>query len=344
MRHFLTLKDFSQDELYEILALSFVHKHARHAFTALVPEHLRHATLRNKNVALIFEKPSTRTRVSFESGVNQLGGHAIVLMGKDTQIGRGEPICDTARVLSGMVDMVMIRTFSQHSIEEFARFSAVPVINGLTDLYHPAQVLADMLTMIECGFYTLEFADYYARFVKNADDAPALPKSLLEFTPESNATPIVAYIGDGNNMANSWLNCAALLGLELRVATPAGYEADAQVLEFAKSRARVPIITTRDPREAVQGAHVLITDTWISMGQEEQKQQRLRDFAGFCVDEGLMALADSAAIFLHCLPAYRGYEVSEGVIESARSQVWLEAHNRLYIQQGIMLWLVAQSR
>lgn len=334
MRHFLTLKDFSQDELYEILALSFVHKHAKHAFTAIVPEHLRHATLRNKNVALIFEKPSTRTRVSFESGVNQLGGSAIVLMGKDTQIGRGEPICDTARVLSGMVDMVMIRTFSQQTIEEFARFSAVPVINGLTDMYHPAQVLADMLTMIECGFYPHEFASYYARFVQHADDAPALP--------ESKATPIVAYVGDGNNMANSWLNCAAILGLELRVATPAGYEAHADVLEFARTHASKPIIT-HDAHKAVQGAHVVITDTWISMGQEEQKHQRLKDFAGFCVDEQLMAQADSRAIFLHCLPAYRGYEVSEAVIESAQSQVWLEAHNRLYIQQGIMLWLVAQS-
>ena len=335
MRHFLTLKDFSQDELHEILALSFVHKHARHAFTALVPEHLRQATLRNKNVALIFEKPSTRTRVSFESGINQLGAHAIVLMGKDTQIGRGEPICDTARVLSGMVDMVMIRTFSQQTIEEFARFSAVPVINGLTDMYHPAQVLADMLTMIECGFYTREFASYYARFTQHADDAPTLP--------ESKAQPIIAYVGDGNNMANSWLNCAAILGLELRLATPAGYEAHTEVLEFAKAHASKPITITHDASQAVQDAHVIITDTWISMGQEEQKHQRLKDFAGFCVNEGLMARADSRAIFLHCLPAYRGYEVSEAVIESAQSQVWLEAHNRLYIQQGIMLWLVAQN-
>lgn len=338
MRHFLTLKDFSKAELYEIITLAFVHKHAKSHYRDFVPPHLHTASLRDKNVALIFEKPSTRTRVSFEAGINQLGGRAIVLMGKDTQIGRGEPISDTARVLSGMVDMVMVRTFCQETLEELARFSTIPVINGLTDSYHPAQVLADVLTMLECGFYLDDFAPYYAEFTGHNPNAPKPPARV--------GSPIVAYIGDGNNMAHSWLNCAAILGLEFRLATPKGYEAKehicASAVELAK-HSQATITYANDPIAAVRNAHIIITDTWVSMGQEEQKQRKLRDFVGFCVDSTLMGYADSKAIFLHCLPAYRGYEVSEEVIESAQSKVWLEAHNRLYIQQGIMLWLLAQS-
>lgn len=338
MRHFLTLKDFSKAELYEIIALAFVHKRAKSNFKDFVPAHLQRASLRDKNVALIFEKPSTRTRVSFEAGINQLGGRAIVLMGKDTQIGRGEPISDTARVLSGMVDMVMVRTFYQETLEELARFSTIPVINGLTDSYHPAQVLADVLTMIECGFYLDDFSPYYANFTQGNPNAPKLPSRI--------DSPIVAYIGDGNNMAHSWLNCAAILGLEFRLATPKGYEVESSVLACAKELAKhsqATITCTNDPIQAATNAHIIITDTWVSMGQEEQKQRKLQEFAGFCVDSTLMGYADSRAIFLHCLPAYRGYEVSDEVIESAQSQVWLEAHNRLYIQQGIMLWLLAQN-
>ncbi len=385
MRHFLTLKDFSKAELYEIITLAFVHKHAKSHYRDFVPPHLHTASLRDKNVALIFEKPSTRTRVSFEAGINQLGGRAIVLMGKDTQIGRGEPISDTARVLSGMVDMVMVRTFCQETLEELARFSTIPVINGLTDSYHPAQVLADVLTMLECGFYLDDFAPYYAEFTGHNPNAPKPPARVgspivpaqvladvltmlecgfylddfapyyAEFTghnpnapkpPARVGSPIVAYIGDGNNMAHSWLNCAAILGLEFRLATPKGYEAKehicASAVELAK-HSQATITYANDPIAAVRNAHIIITDTWVSMGQEEQKQRKLRDFAGFCVDSTLMGYADSKAIFLHCLPAYRGYEVSEEVIESAQSKVWLEAHNRLYIQQGIMLWLLAQS-
>lgn len=337
MRHFLTLKDFNKQELYEILALSFVHKQMKERFREFVPERLQRASLLQKNIALIFEKPSTRTRVSFESGINQLGGRAIVLMGKDTQIGRGEPIKDTARVLSGMVDLMMVRTFFQDTLEELARFSSIPVINGLTDTYHPAQVLADMLTILECGFYLEDFASFYQDFTGHNALAPALPQRI--------ANPLVAFIGDGNNMANSWINCAAILGLTLAIATPSGYEADASVLAYAEQAAReshATISHSHSPSQAARGANVLITDTWLSMGQEEQTEKR-KDFAGFCVDSSLMSLADSRAIFLHCLPAYRGYEVSEEVLEGAQSRVWLEAHNRLYIQQGIMLWLMAQK-
>ncbi len=275
---------------------------------------------------MIFEKPSTRTRVSFEAGIYQLGGKAVVLMGKDTQIGRGEPIKDTARVLSGMVDMVMIRTFEQERIEEFARYSSVPLINGLTDLYHPVQILADYITMIENGIYMSENSFNVANF------------SL----PQKKASPIVAYIGDGNNIAHSWLYMAGILGFELRICTPKSYMPQKEIidtaLEFAKkSGAKIHLIS--DPKEAIQGSSVVTTDTWVSMGQEEEKQKRLKAFKGFCVDKKLMALAQENAIFLHCLPAYRDYEVSEEVIEGPQSRVWQEAHNRLHIQKGIMVWL-----
>lgn len=371
MRHFLTLKDFSKQEIYEILASTLMQKidsasacakqttqntpsrtaesktHADSApFTLASP-------LFGKNIALILEKPSTRTRVSFEAGVNNIGAHPIVLMGNDTQIGRGEPIKDTARVLSGMVDMVMIRTFEQARIEEFARYSQVPVINGLTDLFHPLQILADMLTMIECGIYPKDFGEFFAEFARECgantsqNTQPNATEQNTQNTahilPARIAEPIVAYIGDGNNITNSWLNLASILDIPLRIATPKGYEPDAATIEHAKSRLDSALTLTHSPESAIENASVVITDTWISMGQEE-KQRRVADFKGFCVDENLMQKADKNAIFLHCLPAYRGYEVSENVIESAQSKVWLEAHNRLYIQQGVMLWLARQNK
>lgn len=320
MRHFLTLKDFSKTEILEILDLSLEIKqeflnnrnNAQKPFT-------------NKILGMIFEKPSTRTRVSFEAGAYQLGGNAVVLMGKDTQLGRGEPLKDTARVLSGMVDMLMMRTHEQERLEEIAKYSNIPLINGLSDLYHPVQVMADFMTMIECGIY------------ESQDDFKTkLPKQI--------AKPIVAYVGDGNNMAHSWLNMAAILGFELRIATPKGFEVKKEIADFATNlNKNIKILDSAS--EAIKGASVVTTDTWVSMGEtdsskvELEKKKRAEIFKDFCVDENLMKLADKNAIFLHCLPAYRGYEVSEEVFEGAQSKVWQEAHNRLHAQKGIMVWL-----
>ncbi len=302
MRHFLTLNDFTRDELFEILDLAIEIKKE-------LKEGKIKYRLKDKSLAMIFEKSSTRTRVSFEVGMTQLGGHALFLSSKDTQLGRGEPLKDTARVISSMVDMVMIRTYRQKDIEEFASYSKVPVINGLTDEFHPVQLMADYMTMMELG--------------KDKD-------------------PIVAYIGDGNNMAHSWLMLSSKLGFELRVATPKGYEVDSSVLDQAMQNAKqsgAKIIITNDPKDAVKGCDVVTTDTWASMGQEDEKYQRERDFQGYIVDKTLMELAKKDAIFLHCLPAYRGQEVSEEVLEGSQSAVFEEAENRLHIQKGIMVWL-----
>jgi len=302
VRHFLTLKDYTKEEILEILELGVEIKKEVKAKN-FVPR------LANQTLAMIFEKSSTRTRVSFEVGMYQLGGHALFLSNRDIHLGRGEPVKDTARVISSMCDMVMIRTYEQSKLEEFSRYSKVPVINGLSDSYHPVQLLADYMTMMECG---------------------------------KDKNPIVAYVGDGNNMTHSWLMLASKLGFELRVATPKGYECDpaiiADAMEFAKqSGAKISI--SNDPKEAVKGATVVTTDTWISMGQEEEKAQRLRAFEGYIVDEALMALAEKGAIFLHCLPAYRGVEVSENVLEGEQSLIFEEAENRLHAQKGLMVWL-----
>ncbi len=302
MRHFLTLKDYTKEEILEIIDLSLEIKKDLQA--GIYKEELKHKTL-----AMIFEKSSTRTRVSFETGVFQLGGHALFLSNRDIHLGRGEPVKDTARVISRMCDMVMIRTYKHSMIEEFARYSKVPVINGLTDSYHPVQLLADYMTMIEYGI---------------AENA------------------VVAYIGDGNNMTHSWLFLAAKLGFELHIATPKGYEVEAEVLQealaFAKESGAV-IKVTNDPKEAVRGATIVTTDTWASMGQESEKEQRIKDFAGFMVDDLKMSLADKDAKFLHCLPAYRGQEVSEEILESHAEIVFSEAENRLHAQKGLMVWL-----
>lgn len=302
MRHFLSLKDYSKDEILEIINLSIDIK--RESKSRVFKSYLNRQTL-----AMIFEKSSTRTRVSFETGIYQLGGVGLFLSNRDIQLGRGEPVKDTARVISSMVDMIMIRTFSQKKLKEFATYSSVPVINGLTDDYHPVQLLADYLTMIE---------------------------------HQKGENSKVAYIGDGNNMAHSWLMLASKLGFEIRVATPKGYEVDKTILkesiEFAKVSG-AKIVTTNSPEEAVRGVDVVTTDTWVSMGQEVEKERRERDFSGFIVDDKLFSLAKSDAIFLHCLPAYRGKEVSESVIDSDRSVVTQEAENRLHAQKGLMVWL-----
>ena len=302
MRHFLTLTDFSKDELLEIINLAIKIKKQTKA-KEFVPY------LEKQTLGMIFEKSSTRTRVSFEVGIYQLGGVGLFLSSSDLQLGRGEPLKDTARVISSMVDMVMIRTYKQSDIEEFAAYSKVPVINGLTDSFHPVQLMADYLTMIE-------------------------------FNKANN--PIVAYVGDGNNMANSWLNLAAILGFELRIATPKGYECDSNVVQNALNLAKksgAKIYIGNDPKEAVKDADVVTTDTWVSMGQEDEKEKRVKDFQGYMVDSNLMALAKNDAIFLHCLPAYRGYEVSEDVFEKYADVIFQEAENRLHAQKGIMVWL-----
>ena len=302
MRHFLTLADFSKDELLEMIDLAIKIKKQTKA-KEFVPY------LEKQTLGMIFEKSSTRTRVSFEVGIYQLGGVGLFLSSNDLQLGRGEPLKDTSRVVSSMVDMIMIRTYEHSKLEEFASYSKVPVINGLTDSYHPVQLMTDYLTMIEFN---------------KADN------------------PVVAYVGDGNNMTHSWLYLAAKLGFELRVATPVGYECDAEIVKRALEMAKesgAKITFSNDPKEAVKGADVVTTDTWVSMGQEAEKEKRIKDFAGFMVDSELMSLAKDDAIFLHCLPAYRGYEVSEEVFEKHADVIFTEAENRLHAQKGIMVWL-----
>lgn len=324
MKHFLTLANFTHQELVEILALALELKRDLRA------NRIRH-DLSGKILGMIFEKSSTRTRVSFESGIYQLGGMGIFLSNKDIQLGRGESISDSAQVISSMLDLIMVRTFEHSRLEEFAKHSRVPVINGLSDSYHPAQVMADYLTMIENGFFT------------NRDlNHQKLSAEISALGIVRKDEPRLAYIGDGNNMAHSYMMLAAKFGLSLKIATPKGYEPDSKILSLAldlaqESGARIELC--QSPEEAISFANVVLTDTWISMGQEEEKEKRRADFKGFCVDERLMSMADSRAIFMHCLPAYRGEEVSSEVIDGPQSRIFQEAENRLHVQKGIMLWL-----
>ena len=294
-RDFLSIADFSSDELTELL---------NRARRLKVGED--HSQLTGKSLAMVFRKSSTRTRISFEVGMTQLGGHALFISDHDSQIGRGEPIHDTAKVLSRYVDGIMIRTFGHEEVEELSRHSSVPVINGLSDLLHPCQVVADLQTVAE------EFGPNY---------------------PERT----VAWIGDGNNMANSWLNAAYRLGFSVRLACPEGYDPDPSIFKRAEETA--DILLTRDPFEAVQGADVVTTDVWASMGQEEEARERMGAFAGFSVDDALMGQAIPDAIFLHCLPAHRGEEVSSSVIDGTQSRIFNEAENRLHAQKAILLEL-----
>jgi ornithine carbamoyltransferase len=266
----------------------------------------RETPLAGESLAMIFAKSSTRTRVSFEVGTYQLGGQALFLSSRDIQIGRGEPIADTARVLSRYVHGIMIRTFAHADVEELAKQATVPVINGLTDLTHPCQVLADLATVHE---------------------------ALGGWEGKR-----IAWIGDGNNMANSWLEAAAVLGFELRLACPEGFEPDRGRFEKASRAAKV--VVTEVPEEAVEGAHVVNTDVWASMGQEAEAEQRRNAFKGYTVDADLMKLAAPGAIFLHCLPAHRGEEVTDDVIEGTQSRVWDEAENRLHVQKALLATLM----
>jgi ornithine carbamoyltransferase len=299
-RDFLAIPDFSREEIIGIFDLA-----ARMKSGAS-----RDHPLAGRTLAMIFTKSSTRTRVSFEVGAYQLGGHALFLSSRDIQIGRGEPIRDTARVLSRYVDGIMIRTFAHADVVELAHYSSVPVINGLTDLLHPCQVLTDVFTMRE------QLGGWEGK--------------------------VVAWIGDGNNMANSWLHAAAVLGFELRLACPEGYEPDHEIFEFAKAHARVTI--TEDIEEAVAGAHAVNTDVWASMGQEGEAEQRALAFQGYQVSAELMRLANPKAIFLHCLPAHRGEEVTEAVFEGPQSRVFDQAENRLHVQKAILAMLMGGGR
>ena len=293
IRHFLTLHDLSELEFKQLLLRATELKQMLHAGVSYQP-------LKCSVMAMIFEKSSTRTRISFEAGMTQLGGHAMFLSPTDTQLGRGEPIEDSARVMSRMVDIIMIRTFEQSKIERFARFSRVPVINALTDQFHPCQLLADMQTYQEHR------------------------GSIQGKT--------VAYIGDGNNMCNSYINAAALLDFHLNIACPQGFEPMTSLLEQHRDR----ITLVRNPQEAAHAAHLVVTDVWASMGQEQEQAEREKKFAGFQVTPALMDTADSAALFMHCLPAHRGEEVSEDMLDDPRSVVWDEAENRLHAQKALI--------
>lgn len=296
-RDFLEIPDFSTDELYDTLDLA----------RRMKSREYRGQPLAGKTLAMIFEKCSTRTRVSFEVGVFQLGGHALFLPARDIQLSRGEPIRDTARVLARYLDGIMIRTHNQEDLQELAHYADIPVLNGLTDLLHPCQVMADLLTVQE------------------------------SFGPDLSGRT-VAWVGDGNNIANSWLNAAYRLGIDLRIACPRGYEPDKKI--FARARTTATVHLMHDPREAVAGADVVVTDVWTSMGQESESASRENAFREFRVDQALLDLAESHAIFLHCLPAHRGEEVTDEVIEGPQSRVFDEAENRLHVQKAIMTRLM----
>lgn len=296
-RHFLSMMDCSQAELTGLLKRAIELK-------SLHRQGVIYEPLKNRVLGMIFEKASTRTRVSFEAGMIQLGGQAIFLSSRDTQLGRGEPIEDAARVLSSMCDAVMIRTFAHENLETFARYSKVPVINGLSDDLHPCQLLADMQTYLEHR------------------------GSIQGKT--------VAWVGDGNNMCNTFVQAAVQFDFQLRVACPAGYEPDRKFLDQAGDR----VLITRDPREAVAGAHLVNTDVWASMGQEDEAEARFKRFQPYQVTPELLDGADESVLFMHCLPAHRGEEVNAEVMEDPRCVVWDQAENRLHAQKALVEFLL----
>ena len=296
-RHFLSLLDLEAAELHRIIERASELKRLQHAGTA-------HASLPGRVLGMVFEKSSTRTRVSFEAGMAQLGGSALFLSPRDTQLGRGEPIEDTARVLSRMVDCIMIRTFEHEKVERFAEYSRVPVINGLTDLLHPCQLLADMQTFHE------------------------------HRGPIAGRT--VTWVGDGNNMCHSYINAARRFDFRLRIAVPEGFDPDPGILAAAGDRCEI----VRDPMAAVEDSDLVVTDTWVSMGQEEEKQLRQAAFAPYKVTRAMMERASPEALFMHCLPAYRGMEVDAEVLDAPDSVVWEEAENRLHAQKALLEFLL----
>ncbi|MCX2683115.1 ornithine carbamoyltransferase [Campylobacter sp. MIT 21-1685] len=298
MRHFLSLRDLNKDEIIGIIENASILKKS--------PRKL----LQDKSLAMIFEKNSTRTRLAFELAMNELGGKALFLNTNDLQLSRGEPIKDTARVVGSMVDFVMLRVNSHDTLLEFAKYSKAPVINALSDLYHPTQVLGDLLT-------------------------------IKEWKKEGK----IAFVGDSNNMCNSWLIAASLLGFDFGIALPKNYAIHPEILAFAKEEAKksgAKIMISHDKCEVLKGKDVVITDTWISMGQEQDKEQKMKDFIGFIIDEEAMSRANENAILLHCLPAYRGYEVSEGLFEAHSEVIFTEARNRLFVVKALLCFLDSQ--
>ena len=308
MKHLLTLHDWITEEILETLNLADKLKYEQ-------KQVIEHHLLKGKTLGMIFSKSSTRTRVSFEVGMYQLGGYALFLSANDIQLGRGESVYDTANVLSRFLDGIMIRTFKQSDVEDLARFGSIPVINGLTDLVHPCQILADFQTIREHKEGQL--------------------KGLK-----------LAYIGDGNNMAHSLLYGGAKVGMDISVATPPEYTCDAQVVKNALEDAKATgakLTLTCDPQEAIKGADVVYADTWVSMGQEEEKEEKIKVFSNYQINKELFSQADKHAIFLHCLPAYRGYEVTEDVIDGPQSVVFDEAENRLHAQKAVMVRLLGKQ-
>ena len=296
-KDFLSVYDLTRRDLDRIFS---------HAATlkAMLKDGIIYQPLAGKTLGMIFDKSSTRTRLSFEAGMYQLGGLAIYLNSRDTQLGRGETIADTARIVSRYLDAVMIRTFAQESVEEFARHATIPIINGLTDLMHPCQIVSDLFTIVE-------------------------RKGTYEGLK-------IAYVGDGNNVANSWIDAAAKLPFKLALACPKGYDPDARILERGRKKALKGVSLHRDPVQAVKGADVIYTDVWASMGQEAEQEARAKVFEGYQVNRKLVQHAKADAIVMHCLPAHRGEEISAEVLDGPRSVVWDEAENRLHVQKAIL--------
>ena len=293
-RHFLSLEDYSRDEILHLIDRACELKRGLKTGASTRP-------LAGKSIGIIFEKPSTRTRVSFHVGVLQLGGHAILMNSKDIQLGRGEPIRDTARVLSRYLDAIVIRTFGHENLEEFAKWSTVPIINGLSDLLHPCQILGDLMTAREAGLDIM--------------------------------TMKAAWVGDGNNVANSWINAARKLGFTLKLACPKGYDPQMPL-------DRDNIFLLRDPFEAVEGSNLISTDVWSSMGQESETEIRSRHFKGFQVNRDVISSAADPCYVLHCLPAHRGEEITDEIMESHQSLIWDQAENRLHVQKAVLEFLV----
>ncbi len=299
MKHFLTLRDFSKEEILSLV------NHASELKKE--PKKL----LQDKTLAMIFEKNSTRTRMAFELAITELGGKALFLSSNDLQLSRGEPVKDTARVVGAMVDFVMMRVSKHETLLEFARYSKAPVINALSELYHPTQVLGDLLT-------------------------------IKEWNKMQNGIAKVAFIGDSNNMCNSWLIAAAILGFEFSIAIPKNYKISPEIWEFAMKQALISgakISLSHDKFEALKDKDVVITDTWVSMGEENEKERKIKEFEGFMIDEKAMSVANKDAILLHCLPAYRGYEVSEEIFEKHADVIFEEARNRLYVVKALLCFL-----
>lgn len=305
MKHLLSLNDLTSEEVHDLLKLAIKLKKQNQ-------EGIQHHILKGKTLGMIFSKSSTRTRVSFEVGMYQLGGYSLFLSSNDIQLGRGESIYDTANVLSRYLDGIMIRTYKQSDVDDLAKYGDIPIINGLTDDMHPCQILADLQTIYE-------------------------QKGKLEGLK-------LAYIGDGNNVAHSLLHGCAKTGMNIAIASPKGYECDSRYVDEAKAAAKSrgsEILLTQDPEEAIAGADAVYSDTWISMGQEDQKAEKLKIFMPYQVNSKLFSKANEDAIFLHCLPAYRGYEVTEEIIDGPQSVIFDEAENRLHAQKAVLATLLA---